>query len=94
MKLKFWARWKEGWLKSWKRRKENWKNDWYNRTIFILIVVCFGSVYGVGGLPSFDSDNLTKLIWSLISIASGLGVFVLIVIKEFWLDRRKKNNGD
>jgi len=83
MKLKSWADWKEG-----------WKNNWYNRTFFILVIICFGSSYGVGGLPDFDSGRLSKLIWSAISLASGFSILALIIIKEFWLDHRKKNNSD
>lgn len=82
MKPKLWARWKEG-----------WKNNWSNRAIFVLIIICFGSSYGVGW-PDFNPNKFAKLIWSLISLASGFGVLTLI-IREIWLlDYGKKDNSE
>ena len=62
--------------------KETWKDDWWNHIILVLAVICLGSSRGFTDWPEFNLKNIPVLIWSFVSVFSGLGIIVIALIKE------------
>lgn len=75
--------------KFWASLKESWKDDWWNHAILVLAVICLGSSRGFTDWPEFSFKNIPVLIWSFISVFSGLGIIAIAIIKEI---KNYKNN--